>query len=183
MISYLAGPPDRATPPPSMPSVQNLANMCSHLQNVSKARLAITSIPNNKYNLNVSLALHRAGFLSHVHRAGPTPPTFEQMVTEKPEIVTHANVSRMRLWLGLKYWQGQPVLSRASMISKPSRLMTVNIEQLAKLSRGFPAKLKGGVVQGLNLGECMFVGTSQGVLEAREALSRKLGGLLLCRVS
>lgn len=157
--------------------------MCSHLQNASKARLAITSIPSTKYNLHVSLALHRAGFLSHVYRAGPKPPTLEAMVTQEPEVVTTANVSRMRLWLGLKYWEGKPVLSNASMISKPSRLMTANIQELGRLSRGFPAKLKGGVVPGLNLGECMFVSTSQGVLEAREALSRKVGGLLLCRAS
>lgn len=178
----LAGP-DRGTRSPSMPSVQNLANMCSHLQNVSKARLAITSIPNNKFNLHLSLALHRAGLLSHVYRAGPEPPTLEQMVTQPPEKVTTLNVAKMRLWLGLKYWDGKPVLSNARMISKPSRLMTVNTEQLGKLTRGFPAKLKGGVVPGLNLGECMFVATSQGVVESREALSRKLGGLLLCRAS
>lgn len=157
--------------------------MCSHLQNVSRARLAITSIPNTKYNLHLSLALHRSGFLSHVYRAGPNPPTLEKMVTEPPEVVTTNNVAKMRLWLGLKYWDGKPVLSKANMISKPSRQMTVNIEQLGKLTRGFPAKLKGGVIPGLNLGECMYVATSQGVLEAREALARKLGGLLLCRTS
>lgn len=172
-----------AQPPPNMPSIQNLANTCSHLQNISKARLGITSIPNNKYNLHFALALHRSGFLSHVYRAGATPPTFEQMVTQPPEVVTTVNVAKMRLWLGMKYWDGKPVLSKAKMISKPSRLMNVNTEQLAKLTRGFPGKLEGGVVPGMNLGECMFVSTSQGVLEAREALSRKLGGLLLCRVS
>ena len=167
----------------SMPSIQNLANTCSHLQNASRARLGITSIPSNKFNLHLSLALHRSGFLSHVYRAGPQPPTLEQMVTQEPEVVTTANVSQMRLWLGLKYWDSKPVLSRANMISKPSRLITVDVKELGTLSRGFPAKLKGGVIPGLNLGECMFVATSQGVLEAREALSRKIGGLLLCRAS
>merc|ERR1712169_174012 len=139
-----------------MPSVQTISHMCSHLQNVSKARLAITSVPNNKFNLNLALALHRSGFLSHVYRAGPKPPTLEQMITE------------------------EPVLSLATPISKPSRLMTVNIAQLGKLTRGLSAQLKGGVVPGLNLGECLYVATSQGVLESREALARKVGGLLLC---
>ena len=105
------------------------------------------------------------------------------MVSTQPEPVTTANVATRRLWLGLKYWDGKPVLSRANVISKPSREMTVDIKQLARLTRGFPAKLDGGVVKGLNLGECMFVSTSQGVLEAREALARKLGGVLMCRVS
>jgi len=166
-----------------MPSIQNVANTCSHLQNVSKARLGLTSIPNNKFNLHLSLAFHRAGFLSHVYRAGPTPPTFEQMVTQPPEKVTTLNVSKMRLWLGMKYWDGKPVLNKANAISSPSRQMRVNIEQLGLLTRGFAAKLDGGVVRGLNLGECMFVSTSQGILEAREALARKQGGLLLCRTA
>lgn len=75
------------------------------------------------------------------------------------------------------------MLSKATAISTPKRPMTVTIQELARLTRGFPTKLKGGVVPGLNLGECMFVATSRGVLEAREALARKTGGLLMCRVS
>ena len=166
-----------------MPSILNIAHMCSHLQNTSKARLGITSIANNKYNLHLALALHRSGFVSAVYRAGPQPPTMEQMVSQAPEPVTSANVSKMRIWLGLKYWDGKPVLSKAQIISKPSRLMTANTSELGRLTRGFPANLKGGVVPGLNLGECLFVSTSRGVLEAREALARKVGGVLVCRVS
>lgn len=138
---------------------------------------------NGKYNLHLSLALHRAGFVFAVYRAGPNPPSIEQMVSENSEKLTAHNVAKMRIWLGLKYWDGKPVLSRAHVISKPSRLMTANIQELSRLARGFPANLKGGVVPGLNLGECMFLATSRGVLEAREALSRKVGGLLICRVS
>ncbi|KAF5017078.1 hypothetical protein F66182_11045 [Fusarium sp. NRRL 66182] len=166
-----------------MPSIQNIANMCSHIQNASKARLGITSVKNCKYNLQLALALHRSGFFSTVYRSGPNPPTLEQMVSEAPELVTNANVAKQRLWLGLKYWDGKPVLGKANAISTPKRLMTANIKELARLTRGFPTKVSGGVVPGLNLGECMFVSTSKGVLEAREALARKAGGLLVCRVS
>jgi ribosomal protein S8 len=105
------------------------------------------------------------------------------MVSEPPVPVTNANVARMRLWLGLKYWDGKPVLGKANAISTPKRLMTANIAELARLARGFPTKVDGGVVPGLNLGECMFVSTSKGMLEVREALARKQGGLLVCRVS
>ncbi|UKZ75840.1 hypothetical protein TrVFT333_003535 [Trichoderma virens FT-333] len=150
-----------------MPSILNIAHMCSHLQNASKARLGLTSIPSNKYNLHLALALHRSGFFSSVYRAGPHPPTPEQMVAQVPEPVTNATVAKMRIWLGLKYWDGRPVLSKATVISKPSRQLT----------------LKGGVVQGLGVGECMFVSTSSGVLEVREALAKKVGGVLMCRVS
>ncbi|KAG6012187.1 hypothetical protein E4U43_007908 [Claviceps pusilla] len=166
-----------------MPSILNIAHMCSHLQNASKSRLGITSVKNNKYNLQLALAMHRCGFFSAVYRAGPQPPTMQQMVSQASEQVTTANVAKMRIWIGLKYWNGKPVLSKAQVISKPSRLMTANLQELGRLTRGFPAKLKGGVVPGLNLGECMFVATSRGVLEAREALSRKVGGLIVCRAS
>lgn len=105
------------------------------------------------------------------------------MVSETPEPVTTANVHDRRLWLGLKYWDGKPVLKSANVVSKSSRIMTVTVPQLQRLARGFPAKLDGGVVEGLNLGECMFVSTSQGVLEAREAIAKKVGGVLMCRVS
>lgn len=107
----------------------------------------------------------------------------EQMISEPPVTVTNENVATMRLWLGLKYWDGKPVLGNANAISTPKRLMTANIKELARLTRGFPTKVSGGVVSGLNLGECLFVATSQGVLEAREALAKKQGGLLMCRVS
>ncbi|KAG5975201.1 hypothetical protein E4U55_007799 [Claviceps digitariae] len=166
-----------------MPSIVNISNMCSHLQNASKARLGITSVKNTKYNLLLALAMHRSGFFSAVYRAGPHPPTMEQMISEAPEQVTNANVANMRLWLGLKYWNEKPVLSKIEVISRPSRLMTADLKELGRLTRGFPAKLKGGVVPGLNLGECMFIATSRGVLEVREALSHKVGGLLMCRSS
>ncbi|KAG5928909.1 hypothetical protein E4U42_007703 [Claviceps africana] len=166
-----------------MPSIMNVAHMCSHLQNASKARLGITSVPNTKYNLLLALAMHRSGFFAAVYRAGPQPPTMEQMLSQPSEQVTTANVAKMRIWLGMKYWGGKPVLSQAQVISKSSRLMTADLKQLGRLTRGFPANLKGGVVPGLNLGECIFVATSLGVLEAREAFSRKVGGLLICRAS
>jgi len=166
-----------------MPSILNIAHMCSHLQNASKARLGLTSVKNTKYNLHLALALHRSGFFSVVYRGGPHPPTMEQMVSEAPEVVTNVNVSNRRIWLGMKYWDGKPVLSNANIISKPSRLVNANLAQLGRLARGFPTVLKAGVVPGLNLGECLFVATPQGVLEVREALSKKVGGLLMCRVS
>ncbi|UKZ64873.1 mitochondrial 37S ribosomal protein uS8m [Trichoderma atroviride] len=145
-----------------MPSILNIAHMCSHLQNASKARLGLTSVANNKYNLHLALALHRSGFFSSVYRAGAQPPTAEQMVAQVPEPVTNATVAQMRIWLGLKYWEGRPVLNKASVISKPSRLMTVDVQELGRLTRGFPTKVKGGMVQGLGVGECMFVSTSRG---------------------
>lgn len=157
----------------------NLINMCSHVQNASRARLGMTSIVNTKHNLNLAMAMHRAGFFSSVYRGGPSPPEPEQM-TQDPEPVTTANVATRRLWLGLKYWNNEPVLKEMSSVTKPRRPVNASIKDLARIVRGFTSS--DGLIKGLVLGECMFLSTDKGVLEAREALARKVGGMVLCRV-
>ncbi len=159
--------------------ILGIVNVCSHLQNASKARLGMTSIPNCKYNLTLALALHRAGLISFVTRGGPTPPSPEDLLTAEPEPVTTANVATRRLWLGLKYWNNEPVLKRMAPVSKPSRLVRMPLDRLERVARG----LSSGAFKGLNLGETMFLSTDRGVLEIREALDRKVGGVVLCRAS
>ncbi|KAB5584848.1 ribosomal protein S8-like protein [Coniochaeta sp. 2T2.1] len=156
--------------------IQSIANACSHLQNASRARLGLTSVPNTKYNLRLLLALHRAGFVSSVTRGGPSPP---QDLNAEPEPVTSQNVATRRLWVGLKYWDNEPVMRNIQPVSRPSRAVTSDLKELSRIARGFEA----GYVKGLNLGETLFLSTDRGVLEVREALERKVGGLVLCRVS
>ncbi|KKY31252.1 putative mitochondrial 37s ribosomal protein s8 [Diaporthe ampelina] len=159
--------------------IANIANACAHLQNASRARLGLTSLPNTKYNLLFALALHRSGLLSSVTRAGPTPPPPEQLLTFQPEPVTTANVATRRLWLGLKYIGDEPVIRNLKSISKPKRPITLKLSGLRRVARGF----ESGYVDGLKMGECMFVATDKGVLEIREALEKEIGGLLLARAS
>lgn len=159
--------------------IASVVNACAHLQNSSRARLGLTSLPNHKQNLLFALALHRAGLISTVVRAGPAPPRPEQLLTFEAEPVTTANVATRRLWLGLKYVDNEPVMRTVRAISKPSRPITMQLPGLQRIARGF----ESGYVDGLRMGECMFVSTSEGVLEIREALDKKCGGLILCRVS
>ncbi|CAJ2499785.1 Uu.00g026380.m01.CDS01 [Anthostomella pinea] len=158
--------------------IANVVNMCSHLQNASRARLGLTSVQHSKYNLHVLLALHRAGFLSFVTRGGPFPPDPATLSTFEPEPLTTANVASQRLWVGLKYSDNQPVMRHVASITTPKRPITANLSALERLCRGFDASRQ----RGLNLGEAMVVGTDLGTLEIREAVERKVGGLLLCRV-
>ncbi|KAI1264803.1 ribosomal protein S8 [Xylariaceae sp. FL1019] len=159
-------------------SMLNVCHMVSHLQNASKAKLGLTSVKHTKYNLSVALALHRAGFLSFVTRGGRHPPDPATIATFQPEPLTTANAAKQRLWLGLKYNENKPVLGSATSISKPGRYVTANLPALERLVRGFDASHQ----QGLDLGECIILGTDRGTLEAREAIARKVGGTLLCRV-
>jgi ribosomal protein S8 len=129
--------------------------------------------------LTLSLALQSSGFLSSVTRGGLTPPPLDSLSTYEPEPVTQENISTRRLWLGMKYWNNEPVLSKMSMVSKPTKRVWMDVEGLGKIIRGREA----GYVKGLTKpGECLFVSTDKGVLEARECVERRIGGMLLCRV-
>ncbi|KAI1806486.1 ribosomal protein S8 [Daldinia bambusicola] len=161
--------------------IANVVNMCSHLTNASRARLGITSVPHTKYNLNVALVLHRMGWLSFVTRGGKHPPDPEKISTFEPEPLTTANVAKQRLWLGLKYHAsagGKPVMGYLDPITTPKRPVTVKLNKLERLARGLDAHPH----RGLNLGESIILSTDLGTLDIREAIERKVGGLLLCRV-
>jgi ribosomal protein S8 len=79
----------------------------------------------------------------------------------------------------LKYWNSEPVIERMQLISKPTRRIWMDVEGLRSIVLG----RKSGYVDGLTRpGECMFVSTDVGVLEARECVERKVGGMVICRV-
>ncbi|KAL4885864.1 ribosomal protein S8 [Aspergillus karnatakaensis] len=168
-------------------SLVNLAHVCSHLNNATKARLGFTSIPNSNLHLRLCLALQKDGFISSVVRGGPEPPAMHNLLgiptidpeTHSLEPLTQSNVASRRLWLGLKYWQSQPVLSKVTMISKPTRRITVDVAGLREIIRGE----KSNYIEGLRSpGESLYLSTDQGIKEARECVEKKLGGLVLVRV-
>ncbi|KAI9703419.1 MAG: hypothetical protein M1820_005891 [Bogoriella megaspora] len=192
-------------------SLVNLAHVCSHLQNASKARLGLTSIPSTNLHLSLSLNLQKQGFISSVIRGGPSPPDLLSLHTGTPlpdandassylryaheglndadtasqslvseATVTQENVASRRLWLSLKYWNNEPVLSEMKMVSKPKQRIWLSSIDLGKIVRGREA----GYVKGLvRPGECLFVTTDRGVMEARECVERRVGGMVLCRVN
>lgn len=65
------------------------------------------------------------------------------------------------------------------MVSKPTMRVYLKKEDLKELCMGRNAEY----VKGLVPGEVMVVSTDRGIMEAREAVERSLGGQLLCRVS
>ncbi|KAI1821119.1 ribosomal protein S8 [Xylaria intraflava] len=158
--------------------IANVVNMASHLQNASRARLGMTSVPFLKYNVRAALALHRAGYIAFLTRGGVQPPDPATISTFEPELMTFGNISKQRLWIGLKYHENEPVMRTITPISKPSRAVTANLPALEKLVRGFDASYQ----KGLSIGESIIVNTDRGTLEIREAVARKVGGMLLCRV-
>lgn len=98
---------------------------------------------------------------------------------ETEGVVTQANRASRRLWLGLKYYESSPVLSKAKMVSKPTKRIWLTSHEIANLVRG----RRAGEVHPLSqIGEIMAVSTDRGMMEARECMERKIGGMVLCRV-
>ena len=65
-----------------------------------------------------------------------------------------------------------------SLISKPTRTIRAKVADLRKLIAG----RKAGIANPMhNPGDCMFVSTEIGIMEAREAVERVRGGVLLVR--
>lgn len=65
------------------------------------------------------------------------------------------------------------------MVSKPTKRVWMDVDGIGRLTRG----TNSGSVKGLTRpGECLFVSTDKGILESRECVERKIGGMLLCRV-
>ncbi|KAI9672416.1 MAG: hypothetical protein M1829_004495 [Trizodia sp. TS-e1964] len=163
-------------------SLVTLSHVCSHLQNASKARLGLTSVPSTNLILQLMLSMHAAGFVANVHRGGPHPPPITgagALAHSVSEPVTQENVASRRLWLQLKYWNNHPVISAMSMVSKPTKRVWLDAPSLTRIVKGFEA----GYVRGLTrTGECLFVSTDRGIMEARECVEKKIGGMLLCRV-
>jgi len=180
-------------------SLVNLAHVCSHLQNASKARLGLTSVPYTSLHATLAAHLLRAGFISAVTIGGAEPPPgpspllshtaadsvssgLAGLTSAAPDdagVITPANRASRRVWLALKYWDSQPVISRMSMVSRPTRRIWCGVEDLARLARG----QRAGYVQGLRqVGEVMFVSTDRGMMDVRECVERGVGGQLLVRI-
>ena len=152
-------------------SLVGLAHVCSHLQNCTKQRLGLTSVPHTKLVLALMLGLQDQGFLASVTRGSTAGPDPEYTPT------TQANVASRRLWLTLKYFDNQPVLSRMALVSLPSQRIWMGVAGLKELALGNDHQY----VTGLQPGEVMYLSTDRGFIELREAVQRQIGGQLLCR--
>lgn len=93
-------------------------------------------------------------------------------------MITQTNRATRRLWVGLKYWNSEPVLRNMGMVSKPTRRIWMGVEGLREISKGE----RSGYVKGLRVvGECLYVSTDRGIMEVRECVERGVGGMVLCR--
>jgi ribosomal protein S8 len=81
----------------------------------------------------------------------------------------------------LKYWDGVPVLRKARMLSKPTKRIWLNAQELGGLVRGKGA-FKEQIKPLTQVGEIMVISTDRGIMEVRECVERRIGGMVLCRI-
>lgn len=154
-------------------SLVTLAHTCAHLQNCSRVRLSLTSIPYSKLQLQFAYNLYKQGFISSLQRGSTRGP--DKNFVE----VTPDNISTRRLWLGLKYRENQPILKKCQLISKPSLRINLDNSDLKRLCSGISVRN----VKPLQPGELILVRNRDTVMEINEAVQKKLGGEVLCRVN
>lgn len=130
--------------------------------------------------------MEHADMMPRSHEAQSRPHNLETATQSDPEEesdpsrVTRSNLSTRRIWVSLKYYNHNPVLLKMAMISKPTRRFWMPVRDMEELVKGE----RRGYVRGLRgVGEAMFATTDRGVMEVRECVERRVGGMLLCRVN
>lgn len=86
-----------------------------------------------------------------------------------------------RLWVDLKFRpDDRPVLENMSAVSKPSRKLKMDDQELLRFATGRRAKF----IKPLDMGEIGIVDCGKhGWWEVRDAIKRRLGGEVVARVS
>ncbi|EDO17823.1 hypothetical protein Kpol_1043p13 [Vanderwaltozyma polyspora DSM 70294] len=154
-------------------SLVKLANTFAHLQNCTRVRVSLTSIPYTRLHLQVAYNLYKNGFISSLQKGSTKGP--DSVPTE----TTPDNIATRRLWVGLKYRENKPVMSSCKLISKPSLKIYLSHNDLKKLCTGTSVRL----IKPLQPGELILVRTDDAVVEINEAVAKRMNGEILCRIN
>ncbi|KAG9000287.1 hypothetical protein FRB90_011864 [Tulasnella sp. 427] len=149
-------------------------DLMARLQNGFMARLKRLPVPHTTQNLAVLSILLRNGFVSNVTRGTITDAD--------PNKWQEASEPHRRIWVDLKYRDDLPVLSKAEVVSKPSKRIHMSPDDVRRICSGQMANF----VKPLGMGEVAVLrlggGNQVRWLEAREALEKGVGGEILCRM-
>jgi small subunit ribosomal protein S8 len=126
-----------------------IADLLTRIRNAQSAGKAEVSISSSKLKQAIVKVLKDEGYVGEFHLA-------------------HDGEGKPRLTIGLKYYEGRPVIDRLERISKPGLRIYRGKEELPKVLGGM------GVV---------IVSTPKGVMTDRQARSIGQGGEVLCIVA
>lgn len=125
-----------------------LADMLTRIRNAQTAEMAEVVMPSSKQKQAIAKVLKDEGYISDysVEDEGKKP----------------------QLHIGLKYYQGEPVITHVQRVSRPGLRIYKGKDELPQVNGGL------GVA---------IISTSRGVMSDREARSSGEGGEVLCTVS
>lgn len=125
-----------------------IGDMLTRIRNGQMARKMAVRSPASKFRANVLDVLKREGYIRDWRR--------EEAVSGPAELV-----------IELKYYEGQPVISKIRRVSKPGRRVYSGVADLGKVANGL----------GISV-----LSTPRGVLSDAEARAENVGGEVLCEV-
>lgn len=123
-----------------------LADMFTRIRNAQQAGHADVTMPSSKIKKSVAQVLEQEGYISGFTVAGEAKQT---------------------MTIGLKYYEGKPVIERIQRISRPSLRQYRGVAELPKVEAGL------GVA---------IVSTSKGVMTDRAARAAGVGGEVIATV-
>ncbi len=153
-----------------MPPVHNLA---AQLTTASRQRSAVTSLPFSNTNRAICQTLYDGGFIQSWALGDHRGP-WSAAVPLTPE-----NVHSRRLWVTLKYRQGEPSLVEMIPISKPSRRVFASVTELQALAA---ARKTHPLLKRSVLGQLTLIDSVYGIIELRDAVAKRIGGEVLATV-
>ncbi|KAJ3412969.1 hypothetical protein HDV05_008684 [Chytridiales sp. JEL 0842] len=149
-------------------------NLCSQILNSTRWGFRRIALPESKTNRAIISILYNEGLITSFSSGDTTGPF--QRGHEVPP--TPDTLSRRRIWVDLKYRDGEPVLKKLQVVSKPSRRVFATVEELKAVASLKNAK--GGLLKAGEVGGVTILETAYGVIELREALKKDVGGEVLC---
>ncbi|KAF8880033.1 hypothetical protein BD779DRAFT_1107579 [Infundibulicybe gibba] len=97
-------------------------DLCARLQNAFRARHQKIAVTHNTQNLGILSILLRAGFISAITRGTIEAPS--------PEAFHKVGDAQRRIWADLKYRDDRPVLHNMELISKPSKRVYMELQEI-----------------------------------------------------
>ncbi|MFZ5562010.1 MAG: 30S ribosomal protein S8 [Pseudomonadota bacterium] len=124
-----------------------VADMLTRIRNAQRANKSAVSIPSSKLKLAIAKLLQDEGYVGSVEVDGEAKPTLN---------------------IGLKYYEGKPVIEEIKRVSRPGLRIYKSASELPK------------VKQGLGI---LIVSTNKGIMTDRAARAAGVGGEVLAVVS
>jgi small subunit ribosomal protein S8 len=130
-----------------MPVTDTIADFITRIRNAGQARHKIVLAPASKLNFHIANILSDQGFIGEV------------------SLVEEDNQKFIKV--GLKYYEGKPVIQDIQRVSKPGRRIYSPVEKIPRVSNGL----------GISI-----ISTSKGLMTDKQARAYNVGGEIICKV-